>query len=696
MNGTLLAIRYMILVVSAVGLFPAMTATAAGQNLIANPGFEIGSGAMPASWQFAEGTQKNTFDWVRNDWATDGVHSGSRSLRMNSIRAAAAGQSMGIASNVFNVPPRSRVEASVWMKAGDVVNQGNADWYGLRVTLTVYDAKGGNIEHRDLIDEEGSFSWKKIQGGMIVPAGATAMDFSIKMTTSTGTVWVDDVEVRIVEEVPPVNLAGIRNPVLIPQPWHSTLGYDKFKLQDVAVVGLHGDARIREAIGSYFKSIGVAYAFFAEDDPEVAAYSTQLLLGDGESPVLDRELSARFPDYDWPDIEEQGYFLAVAKGPGQGHIYVGANSDIGRFYAMQTLKQLVVNKYLYVADILDKPTVGRRGIAMGLQWFDRRDGEALRRLTQLKSNFVWVQGSLLDDYLNTDNWRLNFTIPQKAVLKEFIELYQKNFIEVWIAIGPRGKDPPLQYSSDADIDTVVRKMDVLYGLGLRNFGLRFDDLANVGEDRLLVARDIDLFQNDIGAAQAYFINAVYSRLKALHPDIGFMVVPMDYNQIGNYGDKASTSLRLRQLYDLPADVGVYTVCYYDDDVLASTCLTGRRTVTVVSNYYAEGNGDLPEYVVAYVNFISWQNAAVRARIAGFTWLPATPQSEDIALISWHTAADFAWAPERYDPEQSFQRAAAKYLGVPEGPLAAGGAPRNDLKPALRAIMVSAANHLAAE
>jgi hypothetical protein len=668
MNGTLSAIRCIILVVGAAGLLPVATANAAGQNLVSNPGFEIGSGKTPASWQLAEGAQENTFDWVKNDWASNDVHSGNRSLRMNSIRAPEPGHSMGIASNLFKVPPHSRVETSVWIKASDVVNQGDIDWYGLRVTLTVYDASGDHVEHRDLIDEEGSFAWKKIQGGMIVPEGATAMDFSIKMTTSTGTVWVDDAEVRVVQELPPVNLAGIHNPVLIPRPWQFIPGNDKFQPQDVAVVGLHGDARVREAVESYLKSIGIAYAFLGENDPKIAGYPTQLILGDSESPVLDRELSARFPGYDWPDLEQQGYFLAVAKEAGRRYIYAGANSDIGRFYAIQTLKQLVLGKYLYVADILDKPTVGRRGIAMGLQWFDQRDGEALRRLTQLKSNFVWVQGSFLDDYLNTDNWRLDFTASQKALLKEFIELYQKNFIEVWIAIGPRGKNPPLQYSSDADIDTVVRKMDVLYGLGLRNFGLRFDDLANVAEDRLLVARDIDLFNNDIGAAQAYFINAVYSRLKAIHPDIGFMVVPMDYNQIGNYGDKASTSLRLRRFYDLSFDIGVYAVCYYDDDVLASTCLTGRPTVTIVSNYYAEGNNGLPEYVVPYVNFVSWQNPAVRARIAGFSWLPNMPQSEDAALISWHTAADFAWAPERYDPEQSFQRAVAKYLGVPDGAL----------------------------
>jgi hypothetical protein len=72
-----------------------------------------------------------------------------------------------------------------------------------------------------------------------------------------------------------------------------------------------------------------------------------------------------------------------------------------------------------------------------------------------------------------------------------------------------------------------------------------------------------------------------------------------------------------------------------------------------------------------VNFIAWHNGAIRSKIAGFTWLPKIPQCEDAAMISWRTVADFAWAPERYDPARSFQSAAARYLG------ASGGTPSPD-------------------
>jgi hypothetical protein len=646
---------------------------APGDNLILNPGFESARWNAPAAWRLSEGAPGNTFDWIASGRAGDEVHSGDRALRLNARRQSAPERSMDATTNPFRVPPHARVEASVWLKAGDVATQEDAGWYGLRVTLTARSASGVKIEHRDLMNEQGSFSWKKIQGGMIVPEGTALMDLSIKMTTCTGTVWIDDAEVRVVEELPVVDLEGLRPPVLIPHPWQSRIRGDQFELRSVSIMNQRPDPRLRDAVDSAFA--GIIHEFLTDDGLPLGRYATHVILGDSADPTLAREFYLRFPDATWADLEEQGYFLAVVPRAEQNQVYIGANSDIGRFYAVQTLQQLIKGRSIHVADILDKPTVACRGIPMGLQWFEQRHGEALRRLTQLKLNFVWAQGSFLDDCLSTDNWRLDFTLAQRFALGRFIESYQKNFIDVWIALGPRGKNPPLQYSSAADIDTVVRKMDVLYALGLRHFGLRFDDLGNVGEDRLLVPQDVSAFNDDIGAAQVYFIYEVYSRLKSLHPDIKFMVVPMDYSQTGNHRGRTRGGARLRQYRKLPAEIGIYSVAYYDEDIRAATCLTGRPTVAVVSNFYSEGIEDRHEYAVPFLSFIDWQDSAIRSRIAGFTWLPKIPQREDAALISWRTVADFAWAPERYDPQRSFQLAAAQYLGVSdETPATIGAGP----------------------
>ena len=628
----------------------------ADENLILNGDFETGNGYLPSIWILNDAAEGNAFDWVTND-----VHSGKHAVKMLSINPPAPGYSMDVTSNKFEVPPYSRVEACVWIKASNVVSSSNESWYKLRVTLTVYDLQGKNIEHRDLIAETGSFPWKQIKGGMIIPAEAKLMDLSIKMTSSTGTVWIDDAKVIIAQEVPAVSPNNVSMPVLIPHPWKASMSANNYELSDIAVIEEIPNAGIRNTVESFFESMELECEFLSANDPKIETYSSRLFLASDQDPLLKQKFSAKFPDCKWSDIGQQGYFLSVNQAGGVNYIYIGANTDAGRFYGVQTLKQLVADGRLYQADILDKPSISRRGIPIGLQWFDERKGNALKRLTELKFNFVWVQGSFLDDYLGTDNWRLDFTSEQIAILEEFITLYQNNFIDVWIAIGPRGKKNPLQYSSDNDINTIVEKMSVLYGLGLRRFGLHFDDLQNTGEDRLLTQQDIDYFNNDIGAAQVYFISEVYDRLKQLYPDIEFMIIPMDYSQSGNFGDLTPSSIRLRQLYDLPAEIEIFSTSNYSEDVLATTCMTGRPSMTAESNLYVEEEGPLPEYVIPFLSFIDWSCHVVRDRIKGFAWLPQNPQLEDKALVSWHTSADFAWAPERYDPNESFERAASLYL-----------------------------------
>jgi hypothetical protein len=396
-------------------------AGAPGENLVSNPGFELRRWNAPAGWRLSEGAEGNRFDWISNGQGSDEVHSGDRALRLNAIREPAVDRSMDATSNPFRVPPHARVEASVWLKAGDVATQQDTGGYGLRVTLTARSASGVKIEHRDLMNEQGSFSWKKIQGGMIVPEGTATMDLSIKLTTCTGTVWIDDADVRVAEELPAVDLDGVRNPVLIPHPWQCRMNGDKFELRSVSIVNQCPDPRLRDAVDSVFAGAGVFHEFPADDGLPPGRYATQLILGDSASPTLAREFYLRFPNRTWADLEEQGYFLAVVPGAKQNQIYLGANSHIGRFYAVQTLKQLIKGRSIYVADILDRPTVACRGIPMGLQWFEQRTDEALQRLTQLKLNFVWAQGSFLDNCLSADNWRLDFTVSQKVAFRQFIE-----------------------------------------------------------------------------------------------------------------------------------------------------------------------------------------------------------------------------------------------------------------------------------
>jgi hypothetical protein len=612
----------------------------AQENLIANPGFEEGSGNELADW--------TSFGDV--EWVTDELHSGSRAIKVH-----ANGGSSKIESSWFEGSPHVRVEVSAWLKAQNVVSPGS--YFKLRMTLSAYEAdQTTKIKHWDLVATTGSFEWKQVRASVIVPPDTKYMRLAVQLTECTGTVWVDDVAVKIAQTIPEVASAGSEVPIIIPQPWQMRVSKEKLSLGTIGIVSNRADETLKEAIAKYFNALNVSFLFVSADD-SIAPFTTLLILGDESQPIIDERFQRLSSGSRWSDLGEEGYFLSVAKGQ-EVTIYVGANSEQGRFYALQTMKQLLLedDKQIYVADIVDRPTLSRRGIPMGIQWYNQQ-AEVFKRLAELKLNFVLNLGTFENEKL-WYRWREPLTESEKENLRDYLIFARKHFIRPYIAIGPRGRDAsgPTYYSSPTDINLVVDKMALLYDLGVRDFGLTFDDLGNVGQD-VLFGEDVAFFNNDIGAAHYYFVKEVHQRLKARHPDINLMVIPMIYNHLGNRGDTELSYLA--SMAQLSPEIEMYSSPTYPQDVLTASHLTNRRPL-IWDNFWASfyQNKPAPEFVVPLERSGSFEQSL----ITGFTFLPLIPASEDASLVSWKTAADYAWAPERYNADASFQSAANQYMG----------------------------------
>jgi len=640
-------------------------AVLADENLIANPGFEEGSANEVADW--------TSFGEV--EWVTDDVHSGSRAMKVH-----AEGESSLIKSSSFEVPVHARVDVSAFLRAQDVVSPGS--YFKLRMTLSAYAGdQRTRIKHWDLVSTAGSFEWKQVRASVIVPPDSKYMRLAVQLTKSSGTVWVDDVVVKIAQTIPdaPAASTGSQVPVVIPQPWQMRASKKTLSLGTIGILSNRADNTLKEAMAKYFNEQGISFLFVSADDP-IPPFTTILILGDESQLAVDERFRTIFEGLRWSDLGKEGYFLSVAQRTNNDvTIYLGANSEQGRFYALQTMKQLILknnqdknqdnnqeDKQIYVADIVDRPTLNRRGIPIGIQWYSQQP-ELFNRLAQLKLNFVWNQGTF-ENQKFWYRWRVPLTEREKKKLQNYLILARKHFITPYIAIGPRGRDASeaTSYSSETDINLLVDKMTVLYDLGVRNFGLSFDDLGNVGQD-LLVGEDVAFFNNDIGAAHYYFVEEVHKRLKADHPDINLMVIPMIYNDLGNRGDTELSYLA--SLAQLSPEIEIYSSAIYPEDALMARDLTNRRPL-IWDNFWASfyQNKPAPEFIVPLDRSASFDHSL----ITGFTFLPLIPALEDASLLSWKTAADYAWAPERYHPDLSFQLASSQYLAganeVAEGDL----------------------------
>ncbi len=664
-------LRLGVLTVS-VALLGGAAGSSLAQNLLPNGGFELASQdkpGRPASWNFAQKYTEGKIEWV-----TDLVHSGERAVKLEAVRYAPPEDASGYGaiscgSDWFEAPAaNATIEVSAWIKAKEVISPGS--YYMLRFTLYVYDeTKRKKMVHWDIACVEGSFDWKQFSSKMIVPEGAGYMRVACQLTACTGTAWFDDVSVQVAR--PALTVEGVLDsisvtdqPIVIPQPWQVKYGPGRLPLDAAVIVPAKGDSRATNAAQKMFEDLGVPCKIAAAADSE-GADSALLMLGDSSVQTVAEKLGAAFPDVGWADLGDQGYFLSVEEAENRGVVRVGANTEVGRFYALQSLKQLLEEEdgriVLREAEMVDRPTLSRRGIAMGVQWF-RQKAQAVARLAALKGNFIVNQGSFMGGKFGGNyatRWREPLTDGEKQTLRDYLHLCRENFIEVALSLSPRG-EPPTQYSSDTDIALVVDKMSALYGLGFRNLGMNFDDLRNIGQERLIVPEDIETFGGDMGRAHLHFVGEVYRRVKALHPDVSFRILPMWYSGFTSLGEKGKEYLKT--VGQLAPEIG-FVVCATDEANIAEFAkLTGRQPLTWDNYLAAWGRTGGTIFVPAPAPPKTLRDD----RVEGYIFLPATPATEDGAGTSWLTAADYLWSPERYDAERSFELAVIRGLGGAEG------------------------------
>lgn len=300
------------------------------------------------------------------------------------------------------------------------------------------------------------------------------------------------------------------------------------------------------------------------------------------------------------------------------------------------------------------PTISRRGAIVGVQWFNTT--EVVSRFQEANFNFAWSQGSYLNQKMQYQ-WRTAFTASEETMISEWMSKCAANGINCYLSVAPRGQTPSnaMTYSSSADITLLVDKFEDLYALGVRHFGLNFDDLRYVDQDKLLGA-DVGQF-NNLGEAHAYFVNEIYTQFILTHADSDLMIVPLDYAGIGNLG--SNEAFYLTELGTLPLEIGMVSTIEFVSDAQAVIAFTGRPHVVWDNQFaYAYERSGADEYIAPLFREVLDQTL-----IDGYAFLPLIPTLEDTSLVSWRSAADYAWSPERYDAERSFQLAVARYQGV---------------------------------
>ena len=352
-----------------------------------------------------------------------------------------------------------------------------------------------------------------------------------------------------------------------------------------------------------------------KDDPTV-----ELLVTIGEasrSPVskgIIEALGAAIDEEGRKALGPEGYLLFATKNPkGQTVVVLAGNSPTGDFWAVQTLKQLLVKEseksYINGVWMLDWPSFPRRG-----------SKEMRNYLPECKDNFSWGGR------------------PGKR-MTPLVE----NFGTYIPYFAPGGTLD----CSEESLAKLEKQFASNYKNGAREFAIKFDDVGSG-----LTPETKDRFDS-YGEAISYFMRELDKRAKKLDPKCKLYYLPQCYYSNSNF---RTFGKAIRDAGGLPEDAGL--------------CWTGTGVFSPTLPIK-----DIKEYMEAFgltrTKGLIYDNHArhsdffpipIKGRSPGLVQYLDGVFSESSTRLNRITRTDYNWNPEAYDPVRAHKLACREVAG----------------------------------
>ncbi|MFE3739073.1 beta-N-acetylglucosaminidase domain-containing protein [Streptomyces sp. NPDC059134] len=360
-------------------------------------------------------------------------------------------------------------------------------------------------------------------------------------------------------------------------------------------------------------------------------------------------------------IPSGGYRLAVGTVGGRGTVALDGIGGDGLFHSAQTLRQLITRTpgdgRPAVPGVLvrDWPGTAVRGTAEG---FYGRPWSHARRLAQLdfmartkQNRYLYAPG---DDPYRQARWREPYPEAERARFRELAERARQGHVTLAWAVSP---GQSLCTASERDLGALNRKIDAMWALGVRAFQLQFQD---VSYSEWHCRADAATFGRGPGAAaraQARVANAVAARLERLHPGSEpLTVMPTEYYQDGATAYRTALAGALAPSVQVAwTGVGVVPRTITGRELRTARAAFKHPMVTLDNypvNDYAQDRLFLGPY--------TGREPAVAAGSAAL--LANAMEQASASRIPLFTAADYAWNPRGYRPQESWRAAVADLAG----------------------------------
>ncbi|MFA7634598.1 MAG: protein O-GlcNAcase [Bacillota bacterium] len=255
-----------------------------------------------------------------------------------------------------------------------------------------------------------------------------------------------------------------------------------------------------------------------------------------------------------------------------------------------------------------------------------------------------------DDPYHREDWRSPYPSKKLESLRELASHAKSHGVSFVFAVSP---GMSVRYSDKRDVDAFMQKLKALYGAGVRDFAILYDDIPNV----LSNEADRKAFP-DLASAQVAFANSVRDRLRKWSSETTLMVCPTQYN--GDY----NTEYVLGMGAGLHQDIDIMwtgpDVCShelsYEYTLAVSAAL--MRPVVYWDNYPVNDAGMKGEL---HIGPYTGRDQKLPEVCRGLFLNPMN--QAEASKIALSAAASYLRNPEGYDPKAAWEASAVKVLGV---------------------------------
>ncbi|MFC7305484.1 beta-N-acetylglucosaminidase domain-containing protein [Streptomyces monticola] len=380
------------------------------------------------------------------------------------------------------------------------------------------------------------------------------------------------------------------------------------------------------------------------------------------------------------DLPRGGYRLAAGQVAGRDTVALAGVGDDGLFHAVQTLRQLITGaagngrgggeredgkagggrgdggKRVPGVRVRDWPATGARGLTEGFYgtpWTREQRLAQLDFMGRTKQNrYVYAPG---DDAYRQARWREPYPADQRAGFRALAERAAQNHVTLTWAVAP---GQAMCMSSEDDRKALTRKVDAMWALGFRAFQLQFQD---VSYSEWHCDEDADAFGSGPEAAaraQTEVTNALAAHLKERHKAAAALsLMPTEYFQDGDTEYREALARGLDDRVEVAwTGVGVVPRTITGRELAGAREAFGHPLVTMDNypvNDYAQDRIFLGPY--------TGREPAVAAGSAAL--LANAMEQPAASRIALFTAADYAWNPKAYRPQESWQAAVNDLAGA---------------------------------